>query len=56
MGKRQSWVSKRLIFGRFLNFNPTGLNIESLTEGRFRGLWQRTRDKERHREVSRPLP
>lgn len=39
LGKKQQWVSKRLIFGRFLKVTPTGSNSEvtaSLTERRFR--------------------
>ena len=47
MGRTQQWVSKRLIFGRFLKFNPTGINSQNLTERRFRELWKRTKGKER---------
>ena len=41
-GKAQSWIARRLIFGRFLTFigdMPIGIN---LTEGRFRDYWART--------------
>jgi hypothetical protein len=42
----QKTISRLLLFGRFLNFRPDGLNAEiptfSLTEGRFRSYWRRT--------------
>jgi hypothetical protein len=45
-GKSVSWMSYRLVFGRFLNFST---NVEkqktlpkNLTEGRFRSYWQQT--------------
>jgi hypothetical protein len=42
-GKGQQWVSRHLLFGRFLSFTPTGVSIESLpanlTERRFRAFW-----------------
>ncbi|MBA4065476.1 MAG: hypothetical protein C0501_17530 [Isosphaera sp.] len=43
MGRRQSWVSKRLVFGRFLAFIPTGISAEGLTERRFREHWKQTK-------------
>lgn len=46
-GKDQAWVTRRLRFGRFLNFMPNGINAENLpdglTEGRFRGFWEQTK-------------
>jgi hypothetical protein len=54
--KGQAWIALRLRFGRFLNFNTTDVvNAEgipnNLTEGRFRGYWERTdkQDTERQR-------
>ncbi len=49
MGKKQSWVSRRLVLGRFLKFMPTGINASGLTEGRFRELWKNTTGKESER-------
>lgn len=49
MGKKQQWVSRRLIFGRFLVFTPTGVNAANLTERRFRDYWKRTSGKESER-------
>jgi transcriptional regulator with XRE-family HTH domain len=49
MGKPQNWVSRRLIFGRFLEFTPSGVSVENLTEGRFRNLWKATKGSERER-------
>jgi hypothetical protein len=44
-GKAQSWIARRLLFGRFLSFMPTGINAENvptnLTERRFRSYWER---------------
>jgi ribosomal protein L19E len=43
MGKQQAWVSKRLIFRRFLSFNPSGIKqTKSLAERLFRSLWAQT--------------
>jgi hypothetical protein len=45
-GKQQQWISRRLTFGRFLNFSTNVLNPEiplhAVTEGRFRDFWSRT--------------
>jgi hypothetical protein len=44
-GKAQSWVARRLLFGRFMAFQenmPDGIITKNLTEGRFRGYWERT--------------
>jgi hypothetical protein len=45
-GKSQFWISKRLLFGRFLNFIAKDINpeipIRSLTERAFRKFWERT--------------
>jgi hypothetical protein len=45
MGQTQSWVSRRLLFGRFLEFTTTCGNFsfgeKQLTEGRFRTHWER---------------
>src|SRR5262245_54882063 len=58
MGKKQSWVSKRLKFGAVLVFIPTwnkdsAPDISRLTEGAFRKLWSKTRgkDEDRFRQV-----
>jgi len=46
VGKSQFWVSKRLLFGRFLGFISTGYKTENLPEHfperRFRSFWSRT--------------
>lgn len=53
MGKRQQWVSYRLIFGRFLEFTTSGCEHPScttnLTERRFREHWKRTKGSEKDR-------
>ncbi|MDX0657913.1 hypothetical protein GOD21_12870 [Sinorhizobium medicae] len=45
-GKNQSWVSRQVLFGAFLNFMPMGIKSDSalktLSERRFRALWQKT--------------
>jgi hypothetical protein len=48
-GKGQQWISRRLLFGRFLAFTPMGVSGENastlptnLTERRFRSYWERT--------------
>lgn len=55
-GKPQSWISRRTLFGRFLDFMPTGINPETapanLTERRFRSYWDRT-DKSEGNERQR---
>lgn len=47
MGKTHGWVSRRLVFGRFLKFVTTchehGKVPENLTEGAFRSFWRRTK-------------
>jgi hypothetical protein len=54
-GKTQAWISRRLVFGRFLEFMPNGISAESLpknlSEGRFREFWKQTdrNDNERQR-------
>jgi len=52
-GKSQRWISYQLQFGRFLNFSTPVLNQEKpaflLTEGRFRGFWEKTEGDERDR-------
>jgi hypothetical protein len=62
MGRRQAWVSYRLVFGRFLAFITTGDNpnrdlIDTLTERRFRQHWKQTKGKEpaRFAEVAHRL-
>ena len=43
LGKNQSWVARRLLFGRFCNFlMPIGIKKlpVNLSEGRFRELWE----------------
>lgn len=43
IGKEQSWVSRHLCFGRFLNFMPTGITLrQDLTERQFRRYWDAT--------------
>ncbi len=49
MGKKQAWVSKRLVFGRFLSFIPAGIKTETLTEWSFRKLYSGTRGTEKER-------
>ena len=45
-GKSQQHIQRHLLFGRFLNFTPFGVNPENtpnnLTEGRFRKYWLQT--------------
>jgi hypothetical protein len=45
-GKPQAYISRVLLFGRFLSNMPTGINAENmpnnLTERRFRGYWAQT--------------
>src|SRR5262245_61613391 len=54
--KSQSQIQRQLLFGRFLNFTPMGVNVESLpsslTERRFRTLWEQT-DKDAAKEEYR---
>jgi len=55
-GKDQSYIARRLLFGRFLQYMPIGIKAESLpknlTEGRFRALWEQT-DKDLPKEEYR---
>ena len=56
-GKSTFWISKRLLFGRFLGFLSVDKIPRNLTEWRFRGYWERT-DKDsneriRFRDVAR---
>jgi hypothetical protein len=59
-GKSQGYIARRLRFGQFLTFMPTGINAESLptnlTEGRFRGFWEQTdkadNDRKRYSDVA----
>lgn len=41
-GITQSVAGKRMRFGRFLSFSPTGTNPRNLTERRFRSYWEQT--------------
>jgi hypothetical protein len=54
MGKKQQWVSYRLIFARFLQFTTdrckTPFATENLTEWRFRTCWGKTDRKASERE------
>lgn len=54
-GKGQSWIARRLLFGRFLNFMPVGINAENLprnlTEGRFRELWAKADQDEPNERI-----
>lgn len=58
-GKGKSQIARQLLFGRFLNFSPSGGNPtlypKNLTERKFRGFWEQTKGDERHRfrEVAR---
>lgn len=58
VGKSFSWVCKRLLFGRFLDFCTTVQKFETprnLTERRFRGYWERTeaaKEEQRFRQVA----
>jgi len=49
-GKDRSYIARRLLFGRFLEFVPIGTKLETirsiLTEGRFRKYWDRTHKSE----------
>jgi hypothetical protein len=46
-GKNQKTISRWLVFGRFLDFRPSGPKLPNpafanLTERKFRGYWERT--------------
>jgi hypothetical protein len=52
VGKKQQWVSYRLLFARFLDYNhgcKTQIPGETLTERRFRASWGKTKGKEPER-------
>lgn len=49
MGKRQDWVSRRLLYGRFLKNMSADIFPSNLTERRFRDYWSRTTGKEAER-------
>lgn len=49
MGQTQSWVSRRLIFGRFLSFMPDRHKLTDLTEFRFRSHYSKTKGDEANR-------
>lgn len=52
LGKKvdRSYIARRLLFGRFLDFVPSGHNLPTaLTERRFRDYWERT-DKDEGNE------
>jgi hypothetical protein len=56
--KSRKWIDFRVRFGRFLDFGTTVPIPKNLTEGRFRGYWERTDRKEgneriRFRDVAR---
>lgn len=48
--KTQPWVAYRLRFGRFLTFITVVIIPKSLTEGRFRGYWNRTEKEANERQ------
>ena len=54
-GKSQSWVSYRLVFGRFLEFTTIVVKPENLprnlTEGRFRELWKKADHNESNERI-----
>ena len=41
-GAKPQYVARRLVFGRFLSFSPSGRNPQNLTERRFRSYWEQT--------------
>jgi len=49
MGKKQTWVSLRLVFARFLIFIADRNKSEGLTEWKFRKLYSGTRGTEKER-------
>ena len=50
-GKSQFWVSKRVLFGKFLAFISTGYIPRTCTERRFRSYWERTDNAETNERV-----
>ena len=54
-GKSQSWITKRLLFGRFLEFSTMVLKPENLprnlNERRFRELWAKTDQSEGNERI-----
>ena len=55
----QTSNSRRLVFGRFLNFMPTGINLEidlfTLSERRFRDAWLQHAENKKGPEKSGPF-
>ena len=47
--KGKSWISQRLIFGRFLAVARNSTVVEKLSERRFRDYWDRTADLKHER-------
>jgi hypothetical protein len=55
-GCAQQTITRRLLFGRFLVFTPSGSNPRNLTDRRFRSYWERTsgtNERQRFAEVAR---
>lgn len=56
-GKKKSWVSQRLIFGRFLAYSENSTDSGKLTEWAFRRYWEQTdvsqTERQRFRAVER---
>lgn len=55
-GCSRPYVTRKLLFGAFLNFVPIGTTPKNLTEGKFRGYWERTtgsNQRQRFAEVAR---
>ena len=54
-GVTQKTISQRLLFGRFLNFIPAGINLETahfkLTEGAFQRNWKRIDKNETNERI-----
>jgi hypothetical protein len=55
-GKDRAYIARRLLFGRFLSFVPTGTNAQTLpsnlTERRFRSYWERTEGHNERRRIN----
>jgi hypothetical protein len=53
--KSQSQIQRQLLFGRFLNFTPKGVNLESapakVTERAFRKIWEQTDKSELNERI-----
>lgn len=52
-GKSQFWVSKHLLFGRFLAFISMDIIAQNLTERRFRSCWEQTEKTSKDNEIAR---